>query len=56
MRNPNKGNPLNNNIDNITGVFNFFFSLLLNKTLLILFKIAFGKTIASSMNPNKLNK
>ena len=43
---------------NITCVFNFFFffSVLLNGTLLILINIAFGKTIASSMNPNKLNE
>ena len=41
---------------NITYVFKFFFSVLLNGTLLILIKIAFGKTIASSMNPNKLNE
>ena len=43
---------------NITCVFNFFFffSVLLNGTLLILIKIAFGKTIASSMNPDKLNE
>ena len=45
---------------NITCVFNFFFfvflSVLLNGTLLILIKIAFGKTIASSMNLDKLNE
>ena len=46
---------------NITCVFIFFFfffflSVLLNGTLLILIKIAFGKTIASSMNPDKLNE